>query len=348
MSPIIRDCEGRGVDYILVHTNQHYSYNMDKIFFEELGLLEPEYNMEIGSGAHGAQTGKMIIELEKILMMEKPDIILVEGDTNTVLAGALTASRCEIDVGHVEAGLRSFDRTMPEEINRLLTDHLSSYLFAPTLISKSNLMSEGIREEWIYVVGNTIVDATIHHLEFAEKKSKILGDLQLAKKEYFLLTVHRQENVDDVERLQKIIFSLKEIDKMFNIPIVYPIHPRSEKMMKRYGLKTELDGIANIKLIEPVGYLDFLILERNAKLVLTDSGGVQEEACILNVPCVTLRYNTERPETVDVGKNMVVGVESENVSRGVEQMLKRDLSEKNPFGNGKTGKRIVDILTESV
>ena len=347
MSPIIRELDNRGINYIMIHTNQHYSYNMDKIFFEELQLREPDYNLEVGSGTHGTQTGKMLIEIEKILMEEKPEIVLVEGDTNTVLAGALTASKCYIDLGHVEAGLRSFDRKMPEEINRLLTDHLSKYLFAPTNVSKANLMNEGISEDKIHVLGNTIVDATLQNLKIATKKSKIMSELQLTEKAYFLLTLHRQENVDNKERLDKIITSLKEINDKFDLPIVYPIHPRSKKMVEKFGFTKRLKGIKNIKLIEPVGYTDFLILERNAKLILTDSGGVQEEACILNIPCVTLRYNTERPETVTAGKNMVVGVESENVLKGVEMMLARDLSHENPFGDGKTGERIVDILVVS-
>lgn len=344
MSPIIRECENRGIDRLMVHTNQHYSYSMDRIFFEELDLPEPDYNLEVGSGTHGFQTGKMLIEIEKTLMKEKPDVVLVEGDTNTVLAGALTASKCHIDVGHVEAGLRSFDKGMPEEINRLLTDHLSKYLFAPTEVSKANLMNEGISEEMIHVVGNTIVDATLNNLKIAEAKSKIMDQLQLSERSYFLLTLHRQENVDDKERLKKIIISLKEVNEKFDLPIVYPIHPRTEKMMRKFGLKRRLEEITKIKLIEPIGYMNFLILEKNARLVLTDSGGVQEEACILNVPCVTLRYNTERPETVTAGKNMVVGVESENVLKGVRDMMSRDLSHENPFGDGRTGQRIVDIL----
>ncbi len=344
MSPIIRECENRDIDYFIIHTNQHYSYSLDRIFFEELNLLEPRYNLEIGSGTHGAQTGNMLIELEKTLLKERPNVVLVEGDTNTVLAAALTASKCNIDIGHVEAGLRSFDRNMPEEINRVLTDHISTHLFAPTMVSKDNLMNEGIPEDKIYVVGNTIVDATLHNLKIVSAKSEILDKLKLSEKAFFLLTLHRQENVDYKERLEKIITSLKEINNRFDLPIIYPIHPRSDKMMKKFGLKSRLEDIKNLELIDPVGYMDFLVLENNAQLILTDSGGVQEESCILNVPCITLRYNTERPETVNVGKNMVVGVESEKVLKGVEEMLGRDLSHENPFGDGKTGQRIVDIF----
>ncbi len=344
MSPIIRECDNRGLDHFIIHTNQHYSYRMDKIFFEELNLPEPKYNLEIGSGSHGKQTGMMLIEIEKALLKEKPDIVLVEGDTNTVLAGALGANKCNLNVGHVEAGLRSFDKTMPEEINRVLTDHLSELLFAPTQVSKDNLINEGIPEEKIYVVGNTIVDATFYNLRIAEEKSRVLERLCLDNNSYFLLTIHRSENVDNEDRFKKIFFSLKDISDKFNLPIIYPIHPRSIKMMKKFRLERFKEEITNLRLIEPVGYFDFLILESNAKLVLTDSGGVQEESCILNVPCVTLRDNTERPETVKAGKNIIVGVERKNVMNGLSEMLSRNLSEENPFGDGTTGKRIVDIL----
>jgi UDP-N-acetylglucosamine 2-epimerase (non-hydrolysing) len=345
MSPIIRECESKALEYVLIHTNQHYSYSMDKIFFEELQLPEPDYNLEIGSGAHGIQTGRMIIELEKKIIMEKPHIVLAEGDTNTVLAAALSAAKLQIDVGHVEAGLRSFDRTMPEEINRILTDHMSEFLFAPTEISKENLLKESIPKNKIYVVGNTIVDATLYNLEISQKKSSIMEELSINKDGFFLLTLHRQENVDNKERLEKIIESLETIAHRFDMPLVYPIHPRSDKMIKQFGFKSRLETIPKIKLIDPVGYLDFLILEKNAKLVLTDSGGVQEETCILNVPCVTLRYNTERPETVDVGKNVVVGVEKEDVLKGVSDMKDRKMSTENPFGDGKTGKKIIEIVS---
>lgn len=348
MSPIIRECQERGLDYYLVHTNQHYSYNMDRIFFEQLQLPEPDYNLEIGSGSHGLQTGKMLMALEKTLAGETQDVVLVEGDTNTVLAGALAASKCHIEVGHVEAGLRSFDRSMPEEINRLIADHIANYLFAPTSISQLNLSSEGISENKIYIVGNTICDATMYNLNIAEGQSDILNQLKLQTGGYFLLTLHRQENVDNEGRLGKVITSLLEIADIYNIPILYPVHPRADKMIKQFGLDARLKDNENIRLIEPVGYLDFLVLEKNSQLILTDSGGVQEEACILNVPCVTLRYNTERPETVETGKNVVAGVESQGVAAGVKEMLERELGKENPFGDGNTGKRIVDILVASL
>jgi UDP-N-acetylglucosamine 2-epimerase (non-hydrolysing) len=277
-------------------------------------------------------------------MNENPHVVLAEGDTNTVLAAAISASKLHIDVAHVEAGLRSNDWDMPEEVNRVLADHISHYLFAPTEMSKENLLNEGIPQDKIYVVGNTVVDATFFNLEIAERSSSILNQFDLTEKSYFLLTLHRQENVDNKSRLKSIIESLDAVSRKYAIPIIYPIHPRSEKMMKKFTLFDKLKDIPGMRLIDPVGYLDFLVLEKNAKLVLTDSGGVQEETCILNVPCITLRYNTERPETVESGKNVIVGVKKDDVLRGITDILHKKLNPENPFGNGTTGSKIVDII----
>ena len=340
MSPIIRECEKQGLNYFILHTGQHYSYKLDKIFFEELELPEAEYNLELGSGTHAEETGKMLIGIEEILLKDRPDIALVEGDTNTVLAGALAASKLHIKVGHVEAGLRSNDRRMPEEINRVLTDHVSDYLFAPTEVSKENLLREGLFKG-IYVVGNTVVDATYQNLKIANRRSKILNGLDLKADDYFLITLHRVENVDDKDRLEKILTAFNKLSEIYEVPLIFPIHPRTRKMVDRFGLKSKLDCI---DIIEPVGYLDFLILEENAKLILTDSGGVQEEACILNIPCVTLRDNTERPETVEVGKNIVAGCEPERILNCVNKMLSAELRDLNPFGDGKTAGRIMGII----
>ena len=343
MSPIIRECERLKLDYFILHTGQHYSYNMDQVFFEQLELPQPKYNLEIGSGSHAEQTGKILIEIEKVLQKEKPDIILVEGDTNTVLAAALAATKLHIKVGHVEAGLRSYDKGMPEEINRILTDHCSDLLFAPTEKAKKILIDEGISKDKIYVTGNTITDAVFQNSKLAEKKGKILDDMQLKTKEYFLLTIHRQENVDDKYRFSSIINALHLLSKEFNNPVIYPIHPRSKKKINEFSLET--DGI---KLIEPLDFLSFLQLEQNAKLVLTDSGGVQEETCILGVPCVTLRDNTERPETVEVGSNIVAGIIPEDIYNHVSVMINKNNSWKNPFGDGLTGKKIVEIIIKSL
>jgi len=339
MSPIIRECERLDLDYFILHTGQHYSYNMDRVFFEQLEIPQPRYNLDVGSGSHAEQTGGILTGIEKVLLEEKPDVVLVEGDTNTVLAGALAASKLHIKVGHVEAGLRSYDRRMPEEINRVVADHISDFLFAPTGKARQILIDEGIPDEKVFVTGNTIADAVFQNLKLADKKGNILDIMELKKKEYFLLTLHRQENVDDKHRFTNILNGLQRAKTEFDIPVVYPVHPRSRKRIKEYGLET--DGI---KLVDPLDFLGFLQLEQNAKVILTDSGGVQEESCILGVPCVTLRDNTERPETVDVGSNVVAGTNSESVARYVSVMFQNNRRWVNPFGDGDAGSKIVDIL----
>jgi len=343
MSPIIRECERQKLDYFIIHTNQHYSEKLDRIFFEELELPKPKYNLDIGSGTHAEQTGKALIEIEKVLIKGKPDIVLVEGDTNTVLAGALAATKLHIKVGHVEAGLRSYDREMPEEINRVLTDHCSDFLFAPTKKAKEILIKEGISKKKIFVTGNTIVDAVYQNIKLAKKKSKILKKLNLKEEKYFLLTCHRQENVDKKERLRGILDGLNLLYKKFTLSIIYPIHPRTKKRIKEFRLKIP----EGTKLIEPVGYLDFLQLEANAKLVLTDSGGIQEEACILKVPCVTLRDNTERPETLEARSNILAGTNPEKILKEVETMLSKKRNWGNPFGGGGSGRKIVKIILKN-
>lgn len=340
MSPIIRECEKRHLDYFILHTGQHYSYNLDKIFFEELELPEARYNLDAGSGSHAEETGKMLIGIERVLREEKPDVILIQGDTNTVLAGALAASKLRIKVGHVEAGLRSYDRNMPEETNRVLADHVSDYLFAPTEKAKENLLREGIDKNKIFVTGNTIVDAVYQNLEITRKKVDILNKLNLKSKEYFLVTTHRQENVDVKNRLRGILDGLELIHKEFFFSILFPIHPRTMKMIKEFGVEVP----KGVELIEPLGFLEFLQLEANARLVLTDSGGVQEETCILRVPCVTLRDNTERSETLNVGSNIIAGTNHKNIVKCVKIMLNRDTDWVNPFGDGQAGSMIIKIL----
>ena len=340
MSPVIRECERMGLDYFLLHTGQHYSYDMDKVFFEELDLPQPRYNLDIGSGSHAEQTGKIMTGVEKILMEDRPDVVLVQGDTNTVMAGALTASKLHIKVGHVEAGLRSFDRSMPEEINRVVADHISDYLFAPTEGARDNLLREGIPEDKIFVTGNTIVDSVYQSKMIADQKVHVLNDLGLRPKEYFLVTAHRAENVDNGHRIREIIKGLELIKKEFGLPVVFPVHPRTRKMVQEFGI--DFDGI---NAIEPVGFLEFMQLEDNARLVLTDSGGVQEETCILGVPCVTLRDNTERPETLEVKSNFLAGANAEEILRVTKEMLKQGNGWKNPFGDGKASKLILDSIS---
>ncbi|MFW0860121.1 MAG: non-hydrolyzing UDP-N-acetylglucosamine 2-epimerase [Dehalococcoidia bacterium] len=350
MSPVIRALDKynsepgtSNIEHFILHTGQHYSYNLDRVFFEQLRLPSAKYNLEVGSGSHAGQTGKILIGVEKVLQDESPDVVLVEGDTNSVLAGALAASKLHIKVGHVEAGLRSYDRRMPEEINRTLTDHCSDYLFAPTDNAKAILLGEGIPEERIFVTGNTIVDAIYQNLEIAKEKGNALSSLCLKPGEYFLVTVHRQENVDNRARFASILEGLDGVAAEFEMPVIYPIHPRSRKMMAEFGLQSR-----RLRLVEPVDFLEFLQLENNAWLILTDSGGVQEEACILNVPCVTLRDSTERPETLEVGSNILAGTIPQKILESTQMMIGRKNDWENPFGDGKAGGRIVRILIEEV
>jgi UDP-N-acetylglucosamine 2-epimerase (non-hydrolysing) len=342
MAPLLKILESKKADFFTLHTGQHYSYQLDAVFFEQLELPRPRYNLEAGSGSHAEETGKMLIGIEKILLDEKPGIVLVEGDTNSVLAGALAAVKLGIKVGHVEAGLRSYDRTMPEEINRVVADHIADYLFAPTPKAKETLLEEGIGREKIFITGNTIVDAVDQYLELARQKIDLAGQFHLKPQKYFLATLHRQENTEDRARFTSILEGLSEVATIFRLPVVYPIHPRSRKIMDGLGRRSN-----NLKIIDPVDFFSFLQLESNAKLILTDSGGVQEEACILRVPCVTLRNNTERPETVDAGANILAGAASESIVASAETMLNRRTDWTNPFGDGHAAERIINIITEA-
>jgi UDP-N-acetylglucosamine 2-epimerase (non-hydrolysing) len=344
LSPIIRECQRLCLDYFILHSGQHFSYNMDRVFFEQLRIPDAKYNLDVGLGTHAEQTAKILVGTEKVIQKEKPDIVLVEGDTNTVIAGSLAAAKIGVKVGHVEAGLRSRDMRMPEEINRILTDHCSDLLFAPTEKQRQILLSEGIPEEKIFVTGNTIVDAIQQNLNFSRGSGTILQDLDLKNGSYFLTTIHRQENVDDKSRLRDIIKGLEIIQKQFNLPVIYPVHPRSRKQLLNFNIRPD-----SVRMIDPLDYLNFLQLESSARLILTDSGGVQEEACILGVPCVTLRYNTERPETLDVGANVLAGTDPQNIMKSVDYMLNRNEHRwENPFGDGKASEKILHIVKEKV
>jgi UDP-N-acetylglucosamine 2-epimerase (non-hydrolysing) len=340
-SPILRELEALGLDYFVLHSGQHYSFNMDAVFFEQLALPRAKYNLNVGSRSHAEQTGKMLIGIESVLQKESPHIVLVEGDTNTVLAGALAAVKLGIPVGHVEAGLRSYDRTMPEEINRILTDHCADLLFAPTTTSKTILLREGIAENTVFVTGNPIVDAIQKNLALSKSKPNVLDVFDLDPDAYFLATVHRQGNVDDATRFTEIMRGLMRLQQEFACPVVYPIHPRAEKELRRLDVTVQ-----GITLTEPLDYFSFLQLERHAKLILTDSGGVQEEACVLQVPCVTLRDNTERPETLAVGSNVLAGTDPATIVEASRMMVAKRRTWANPFGDGKAGARIVRILRE--
>ena len=330
MAPIIKELKKRDIDYFVIHTGQHYSYNLDKVFFENFDLEKPRYNLEVGSGTHGKQTGEILKRIERVLIDEKPEIVLVEGDTNTVLASALAASKLHIKVGHVEAGLRSFWKWMPEEINRVLTDHISDLLFAPTEIARNNLLNEGIREG-VYVVGNTIVD------------SLKLKKIEKIEKDFILLTLHREENADDPEKLKSIIKGTEMISEYFDTPVIYPIHPRTKKNLKKFGIEINKKFI---KLVDPLNYFKFLSYLKSCKFVLTDSGGVQEEACILKIPCITLRDNTERPETINIGANILAGSNPKKILESAVKMSKANKKWENPYGED-VGKKIVDIVQAS-
>lgn len=350
-SPLIREFERRGTDYFVVYTGQHYNYEMEKIFFEQLKLPMPKYNLSIKSSApflQGEHTGRMLIELEKILLDEMPDLVLTLGDTNSTLAGALATRKLSttepftgvrIMLGHVEAGLRSYDKTMPEEINRILADHLSDYLFAPTQKAAENMATEGIHHGKITVTGNTIVDALFDAIKTA-RDNNILGKLGLESGNYFLATFHRQENADVKGKFSNVLEAFGRLHKRSGMPVIYPMHPRSKKLMERFGLAAP----EGVRLMEPVGFMEFLKLEENANLVLTDSGGVQEESCILRTPCVTLRENTERPETIEAGANMLAGTDPDKIIACVDVMLNKKRAWENPFGDGKSGKRIADFI----
>jgi UDP-N-acetylglucosamine 2-epimerase (non-hydrolysing) len=338
MAPVIRACQRAGANFSILHTGQHYSYEMDQIFFRELELPTPDYNLDIGSGSHGEQTAKILAGIEKVYLTDTPDIVLVQGDTNSVLAGALAASKLHIPVGHVEAGLRSFDRRMPEEINRIVADHIADLLFAPTDLSRQYLLNEGIEERKIHVTGNTVVDAVFQNRAIAKKNSSVLREMNLEPGKYFLVTVHRAENVDMKSGLGGIISGLSALHRKYKMPIMFPMHPRTRKMMKEFGIDS-----GDISIIEPLGYMEFIELEANARQILTDSGGVQEEACILNVPCVTLRENTERPETITAGANILAGTDSKKMIRASEAMMALARKWENPYGDGHAGERILDI-----
>jgi len=319
---------------ILVHTGQHYDENMSKIFFDELNIPYPNYNLSVGSGGHGKQTGEMMTKLEEIYEKEKPDMILVYGDTNSTLAGALVASKMLIPVVHIEAGLRSFNKAMPEEQNRILTDHLSSKLFAPTETAIRNLKNEGIVEN-VYNVGDVMFDAVLHFGEIAKKNSTIIERLNLENKEFILTTIHRAENTNDISRLKNIIEALNASDKT----IVLPLHPRTKKYMSDYNLEFG----DNIIVIDPIGYLDMLALESNCIKVVTDSGGVQKEAFFMKKPCITMRDETEWVETVENDWNRIVGTDRDKILDAIVNFIPSK-PQMDIFGDGKSSEKICIII----
>jgi UDP-N-acetylglucosamine 2-epimerase (non-hydrolysing) len=300
-APVSRELRRDHIE-ILVHTGQHYDPEMSDVFFEELEIPPPDYNLGVGSGSHGKQTGEILSKIEEILLKEQPDLVLVYGDTNSTLAGALAAVKLHIPVAHVEAGLRSFDRTMPEEINRILTDHVSDLLFCPTQTAVDHLAQEGIIRG-VHLVGDVMADVMAYNRELAGKKSTILETLGLEEKNYCVLTVHRASNTDDRQNLTGIMKAVSEA----GIPVIFPVHPRTRKYLQEYGLSDTIG--TGIRFIEPLGYLDMIRLMGSACKILTDSGGIQKEAYMLGVPCITLRENTEWMETLEGGWNVLVGAD---------------------------------------
>lgn len=347
-SPVIHEARRRGIPFAIVHTGQHYSPELDSVFFQELGLPQSSYNIHVGSLPPAKQIAAMLNGLHDVFSELKPSVVMVQGDTNTVLGGALAAHKMGIKVAHLEAGLRSDDWDMPEEANRVLTGVVADFHFCPTEIQRERLARESITEG-VHVVGNTIVDASLHYAEEARSKSTILETLGLRDQPFALLTMHRPSNVDEASRLTDMMACLGNAARNLGLKIVFPVHPRTEESLKRVGLWDRYEKGSSFILLKPIGYLDLLRLQLESKLVLTDSGGLQEEANILRVPCVTLRFNTERPETIDAGGNVLCGSSDASVlEKSARELMSKDRTWICPFGDGKTAVRVVDILKEDL
>ncbi|MCB0357859.1 MAG: UDP-N-acetylglucosamine 2-epimerase (non-hydrolyzing), partial [Bdellovibrionales bacterium] len=332
--------ENRKAQEIMIHTGQHYDHKMSNLFFEELEIAPPQYNLEVGSGGHGAQTGRMLEKIEAVLMQENPDVVIIYGDTNSTKAGALAAAKLHIPLAHIEAGLRSFNKKMPEEVNRVLSDHCSDWLFAPTGVAVKNLIAEGIDKAKIFEVGDVMYDVTRHFSQKAKEKSNILTQLDLSPKNYILSTIHRAENTNDKSRLTNLFTALGMLSE--EIQVILPLHPRTQNL-----LTSELKQLANkVNIIEPVGYLDMLMLENNAKLIATDSGGVQKEAFFSRVPCVTLRDETEWVELIDLGWNTLVSTQLDGIElkAKISSRLGVNGKESQPYGDGHSANKICEIL----
>jgi len=338
-APVSRALRKVGYQEFILHTGQHYDHGMSRIFFEELGIVEPDVNLGVGSGSHGWQTAQMLIGIENVLLKEKPGCVMVYGDTNSTLAGALAACKLHLPLAHVEAGLRSFNRQMPEEHNRVLTDHCSDLLFCPTQTAVDNLVKEGIIHG-VHLVGDVMLDAALMFLENARHRSKILQELGLEVKSYFLVTIHRPSNTDVDENLRGILSALFELRD----PVIFPVHPRTRsKLFELYGNSGLKGNHLNVRMIDPIGYLDMLLLEQNAKMILTDSGGIQKEAYFFGVPCVTLRTETEWVETVEAGWNCLVGADKKRIIQALETFKPHGKPEKF-FGDGRASERIADVI----
>jgi len=329
----------------IVHTGQHYDDSMSKVFFDDLELPKPDVYLGVGSGSHAQQTAKVMVEFEKVVEKDRPDLVVVVGDVNSTVACSLVSAKAQIPVAHVEAGLRSFDRTMPEEINRIVTDSLSDLLFVSEKSGLTNLRHEGIDEKRISFVGNIMIDSLVIYRDKA-KRSRVLNSLVLDPQSFALVTLHRPSNVDRAENLSRILESFREIAGKMDI--VFPIHPRTRKALQSFGLQKKAESIKQLKLVDPVGYIDFLALMENAKLVITDSGGIQEETTYLGIPCLTMRKNTERPSTVEVGTNQLCGEDFDRLMEKVNEILagKQKRGTIPELWDGKTAERIAEILSK--
>ncbi len=345
MAPVLRALKKKSIPTLFVHCGQHYDYNMAQQFIENLELPVPDCTFKVKATSPGIQMARIIAHMDKLLQKTKPAIALVEGDTNTVLAAALAANKHSIPVGHVEAGLRSFDFRMPEEYNRRLTDHISTYLFAPTENAKAHLQTENVWGK-TYVTGNTIIDAVNEHLPIAERKSTILKEIKADR--FILATAHRAENVDDLEVLRNFIGAFTESP----LPVIYPMHPRTKKRLKQSGLYSQISKLKNLQIFPPLGYLDFLALMKRSELILTDSGGIQEEATApaIKKMVLVMRRSTERPEAVESGFARIVGTDKEKILSAINSALeqRRKLPAESPYGNGKAAERIIEIVKNEV
>lgn len=333
------------VDHKICHTGQHYDEKMSDIFFKQLNIPEPDFYLGVGGGSHAEQTGKIMIEFEKVLLNEKPDLVIVVGDVNSTIACSLTAKKLNIKVAHVEAGLRSFDRTMPEELNRILTDSISDFLFVTEDSGIVNLRNEGVSEDKIFFVGNCMIDSLVEILPFSDN-SGVISNLKLTPQNYVLVTMHRPSNVDNADRLKDLIKLLNEISA--ERKLVFPIHPRTRKNLEQFGLLNNLNP--NIILTDPIGYVDFVSLIKNTELIITDSGGIQEESTYLGVQCITLRKSTERPSTVDIGCNQLVGEDFDKAKDAAIKVLSgyRKTGNVPPLWDGKSAERIAEILVNEL
>jgi UDP-N-acetylglucosamine 2-epimerase (non-hydrolysing) len=345
MAPVVKALDGLDHEHVLVHSGQHYDLVMDRIFFRDMHLREPDHQFELKEQPPHLQVATTMRQVAGVT--EEADLVIVHGDTNTTVAGALLAKKQGRALAHVEAGIRSFDKTMPEEMNRIVADHLADLLFAPTPTSALNLRQENVTRG-VHTVGNSVIDALIQNLPDAEAKSDILSRVGLASRGYLLLTFHRAENVDSTDSLARALDAFEAAADEAGLPIVFPIHPRTTKRLREFGLETRAKGLSALHRIEPTGYLDMLVLEKEAAVVLTDSGGLQEESCFFHVPCVTLRESTERPETLAIGSNVLAGTDPKRVRAAVRRQLDAKRDWPNPYGDGTTARQVAEIVATSL